>query len=116
MIYYPTVMARCSLFVLKVSLNPSKQRNKPNKNDRISVVGCMRLIQLHVVTSPSPVDTVSFTSSRCFLLASVEMFHVAANLNVILHFVKSVFPGDNTVTASFCCVEVFFFSILKPGA
>ena len=29
-IYYPTVMARYSLFVLKVPLNPSKQTNKQN--------------------------------------------------------------------------------------
>jgi len=30
-IYYPTVMARYSLFVLKVPLNPSKQTNNPGE-------------------------------------------------------------------------------------
>ena len=59
--------------------------------------------------SRRPVQLIQFRSQvDVFLLAFVEMFHVAANLNVILRFVKSVFPGDNTVTASFCCVEVFF--------
>ena len=40
MIYYPTVMARYSLFVLKVPVNP-KQTNKTNNAD--ITVGTMKM-------------------------------------------------------------------------
>ena len=44
MIYYPTVMARYSLFVLKVPLNPSKQTNKQiSLTPIVCVVDCQIL-------------------------------------------------------------------------
>jgi len=53
-IYYPTVMARYSLFVVKVPLNPSKQTNKQTRTTLFSFVvffhcltlGCSSLVAI----------------------------------------------------------------------